>query len=135
MFIDRDLFPKIVSVLVTHMGDVNQRKTHLNNALYGEAMLNRITWEGPAYEFTTHLVDVVNRHGTVDDIDHLGNRRVRSVGEMTENSFTAAATGLALIRSCGVRPSASARLRRSRTARSFDPCRAAGRSEKSMVSM
>ncbi len=23
----------------------------------------------------------------VDDIDHLGNRRVRSVGEMTENQF------------------------------------------------
>ncbi len=25
--------------------------------------------------------------GEVDDIDHLGNRRVRSVGEMTENQF------------------------------------------------
>ena len=25
--------------------------------------------------------------GLVDDIDHLGNRRVRSVGEMAENQF------------------------------------------------
>jgi DNA-directed RNA polymerase beta subunit len=27
------------------------------------------------------------RRGVVDDIDHLGNRRVRSVGEMAENQF------------------------------------------------
>ena len=33
------------------------------------------------------LIDIKNGHGTVDDIDHLGNRRVRSVGEMTENTF------------------------------------------------
>ncbi len=33
------------------------------------------------------LIDIRNGSGTVDDIDHLGNRRVRSVGEMTENVF------------------------------------------------
>ena len=33
------------------------------------------------------LIDIRNGKGTVDDIDHLGNRRVRSVGEMTENQF------------------------------------------------
>ena len=41
------------------------------------------------------IIDVVKmlieirdgRGGEVDDIDHLGNRRVRSVGEMTENQF------------------------------------------------
>ncbi len=33
------------------------------------------------------LIDIKNGNGTVDDIDHLGNRRVRSVGEMTENAF------------------------------------------------
>ncbi|MHC5066859.1 MAG: DNA-directed RNA polymerase subunit beta, partial [Planctomycetota bacterium] len=33
------------------------------------------------------LVDIRNGKGTVDDIDHLGNRRVRSVGEMAENVF------------------------------------------------
>ena len=30
------------------------------------------------------LLDIRNGIGMVDDIDHLGNRRVRSVGEMTE---------------------------------------------------
>ena len=33
------------------------------------------------------LLDIRNGKGMVDDIDHLGNRRVRSVGEMTENQF------------------------------------------------
>ncbi len=33
------------------------------------------------------LIDIRNGDGTVDDIDHLGNRRVRSVGEMAENAF------------------------------------------------
>jgi DNA-directed RNA polymerase subunit beta len=33
------------------------------------------------------LVDIRNGKGEVDDIDHLGNRRIRSVGEMAENQF------------------------------------------------
>jgi DNA-directed RNA polymerase subunit beta len=33
------------------------------------------------------LVEIRNGKGQVDDIDHLGNRRVRSVGEMAENQF------------------------------------------------
>jgi DNA-directed RNA polymerase subunit beta len=33
------------------------------------------------------LIAIRNGDGVVDDIDHLGNRRVRSVGEMAENAF------------------------------------------------
>ncbi len=33
------------------------------------------------------LISIRNGEGNIDDIDHLGNRRVRSVGEMTENQF------------------------------------------------
>ena len=33
------------------------------------------------------LIDIRNGNGQVDDIDHLGNRRIRCVGEMTENVF------------------------------------------------
>ena len=33
------------------------------------------------------LVGIRNGFGSVDDIDHLGNRRIRSVGEMAENQF------------------------------------------------
>ncbi|GHD69890.1 DNA-directed RNA polymerase subunit beta [Jeongeupia chitinilytica] len=35
------------------------------------------------------LVELRNGRGDVDDIDHLGNRRVRSVGELAENQFRA----------------------------------------------
>jgi len=35
------------------------------------------------------LVELRNGRGEVDDIDHLGNRRVRSVGELAENQFRA----------------------------------------------
>ncbi|GIX24034.1 MULTISPECIES: DNA-directed RNA polymerase subunit beta [Caldimonas] len=40
------------------------------------------------------LVDLRNGRGEVDDIDHLGNRRVRCVGELAENQFR---SGLARI--------------------------------------
>ncbi len=33
------------------------------------------------------LIEIRNGRGNVDDIDHLGNRRIRSVGEMAENQF------------------------------------------------
>lgn len=34
-----------------------------------------------------HLIDLKNGKGSVDDIDHLGNRRVRAVGELMENQY------------------------------------------------
>jgi DNA-directed RNA polymerase subunit beta len=43
---------------------------------------------------TKILVDLRNGRGEVDDIDHLGNRRVRCVGELAENQYR---TGLARI--------------------------------------
>ncbi|MCA9847689.1 MAG: DNA-directed RNA polymerase subunit beta, partial [Dehalococcoidia bacterium] len=33
------------------------------------------------------ILDINNGRGTADDIDHLGNRRVRSVGELMQNQF------------------------------------------------
>jgi len=35
------------------------------------------------------LLELRNGRGEIDDIDHLGNRRVRSVGELAENQFRA----------------------------------------------
>lgn len=34
-----------------------------------------------------HLIELKNGRGTIDDIDHLGNRRVRAVGELMENQY------------------------------------------------
>ena len=56
--------------------------------------LGREEIEGPGTLTKIDIIDVLkelikirNGNGTVDDIDHLGNRRVRSVGEMIENQF------------------------------------------------
>ncbi len=56
--------------------------------------LGRAADEGPLVLVREDILDVVktligirNGEGTVDDIDHLGNRRIRSVGEMVENAF------------------------------------------------
>ena len=38
-------------------------------------------------EAVRYLVELKNGNGVVDDIDHLGNRRIRAVGELVENQF------------------------------------------------
>ncbi|MBF0517912.1 MAG: DNA-directed RNA polymerase subunit beta, partial [Nitrospirae bacterium] len=38
-------------------------------------------------EIIKYLLGLRTGHGEVDDIDHLGNRRIRSVGELLENQF------------------------------------------------
>jgi DNA-directed RNA polymerase subunit beta len=38
-------------------------------------------------ETVRHLIELKNGRGSVDDIDHLGNRRVRAVGELMENQY------------------------------------------------
>ncbi len=49
----------------------------------GAGVLSR----GDIVDVVKTLVEIRNGFGTVDDIDHLGNRRIRSVGEMAENQF------------------------------------------------
>src|SRR5206468_10560405 len=38
-------------------------------------------------ETVRYLCELNNGRGTIDDIDHLGNRRVRAVGELIENQY------------------------------------------------
>jgi len=38
-------------------------------------------------EVVRYLIDLRNGKGSIDDIDHLGNRRVRAVGELLENQY------------------------------------------------
>ncbi|MEM1026195.1 MAG: DNA-directed RNA polymerase subunit beta [Myxococcota bacterium] len=38
-------------------------------------------------EVVRYLIDLKNGRGQIDDIDHLGNRRVRAVGELLENQY------------------------------------------------
>ncbi|MDY0190655.1 MAG: DNA-directed RNA polymerase subunit beta [Desulfuromonas sp.] len=38
-------------------------------------------------EVVRYLIELRNGRGSIDDIDHLGNRRVRAVGELLENQY------------------------------------------------
>jgi DNA-directed RNA polymerase subunit beta len=43
--------------------------------------------KGDVLEVVRYLIDLKNGKGNIDDIDHLGNRRVRAVGELLENQY------------------------------------------------
>ncbi|RMD59750.1 MAG: DNA-directed RNA polymerase subunit beta, partial [Nitrospirae bacterium] len=47
----------------------------------------RVLTEKDIVEIIRYLLLIKSGKGTVDDIDHLGNRRVRAVGELLENQF------------------------------------------------
>ncbi len=48
---------------------------------------HRVLTNKDIMEVVRTLMDLRNGKGNVDDIDHLGNRRVRSVGELLENQY------------------------------------------------
>ena len=52
-----------------------------------EPIDNTVLTKKDIMEVVRYLLDLKNGKGTVDDIDHLGNRRVRAVGELLENQF------------------------------------------------
>ena len=52
----------------------------------GEAMRGTLS-AGDIVRVLRYLIKIRNGKDSVDDIDHLGNRRIRSVGEMAENQF------------------------------------------------
>ena len=47
----------------------------------------RILTKEDIVEIIKFMLNLRDGKGDVDDIDHLGNRRVRSVGELVENQF------------------------------------------------
>ena len=52
-----------------------------------ENLNNRLLTKNDVVEVIRYMVGLLENKGEVDDIDHLGNRRVRSVGELLENQF------------------------------------------------
>jgi DNA-directed RNA polymerase subunit beta len=60
----------------------------LNHKLGLDLPLDRTTLtREDILQVVKHLIDLKNNKGSVDDIDHLGNRRVRAVGELLENQY------------------------------------------------
>ncbi len=54
---------------------------------FAKNLVEQLGAQSDILEVMKTLVAIRNGNGQVDDIDHLGNRRVRSVGEMAENQF------------------------------------------------
>ena len=52
-----------------------------------ESLDNSVLTKRDIVETVRYLIELKNGRGSVDDIDHLGNRRVRSVGELMENQY------------------------------------------------
>ncbi|MBI3072394.1 MAG: DNA-directed RNA polymerase subunit beta [Deltaproteobacteria bacterium] len=54
---------------------------------FDEALENTVLTKRDILEVVRYLIDLKNGKGQIDDIDHLGNRRVRAVGELLENQY------------------------------------------------
>ncbi|MCS6911850.1 MAG: DNA-directed RNA polymerase subunit beta [Myxococcales bacterium] len=52
-----------------------------------EPLDNCVLTKRDILETVRYLIDLKNGKGAIDDIDHLGNRRVRAVGELMENQY------------------------------------------------
>src|SRR3954452_4201952 len=52
-----------------------------------ESLDNTVLTKRDILETIRYLIDLKNGKGAIDDIDHLGNRRVRAVGELMENQY------------------------------------------------
>ncbi len=59
------------------------------NSKFGleEPLDNQVLTKRDILETIRYLIDLKNGKGQIDDIDHLGNRRVRAVGELLENQY------------------------------------------------
>ena len=49
---------------------------------------NRVLTSEDIIQIIKHLIELINSKTDVDDIDHLSNRRVRTVGEQLMNQFS-----------------------------------------------
>ena len=54
---------------------------------FAKELVEKLGESSDIIDVMKELIAIRNGQGTVDDIDHLGNRRIRSVGEMAENVF------------------------------------------------
>ena len=69
------------------LGEVGRYRMNRKLGLTTESDIRVLTRED-IIEIIKYLVELINSKATVDDIDHLSNRRVRTVGEQLANQFS-----------------------------------------------
>jgi DNA-directed RNA polymerase subunit beta len=57
------------------------------NKKLGNTETCKIITKEDVIEVVRNLLDLLDKNGDIDDIDHLGNRRLKSVGELLQNQF------------------------------------------------
>ena len=68
------------------LGEVGRYR--LNKKLYnGSEEDSQVLTKGDIIEIIKRLIELINSKAEIDDIDHLSNRRVRTVGEQMANQF------------------------------------------------
>ncbi|QJC29613.1 DNA-directed RNA polymerase subunit beta [Enterobacteriaceae endosymbiont of Plateumaris pusilla] len=79
----KKLFFNIERYDLSSVGRMKFNRSLLRKDIIGSGVLNK----QDIVDVIKKLIDIRNGKGEIDDIDHLGNRRIRSVGEMVENQF------------------------------------------------
>ena len=69
------------------LGDVGRYRLNQKLGLNTDPSIRVLTKED-MIEIIKHLIELLNSKADVDDIDHLSNRRVRTVGEQLANQFS-----------------------------------------------
>ena len=78
-------FAVLRDILETAAGD-QEELARLIKSRADELIPRHITIED-IFATVSYFLDLCEKVGTVDDIDHLGNRRIRCVGELLQNNF------------------------------------------------
>lgn len=78
-----NLFFSEESYDLSAVGRMKFNRSLLRDEIEGSGILSK----EDIIEVMKKLIGIRNGKGEIDDIDHLGNRRIRSVGEMAENQF------------------------------------------------
>ncbi|QJC29166.1 DNA-directed RNA polymerase subunit beta [Enterobacteriaceae endosymbiont of Plateumaris rustica] len=79
----KKLFFNIERYDLSPVGRMKFNRSLLRDNIIGSGVLNKYD----IIDVIKKLINIRNGKGEIDDIDHLGNRRIRSVGEMVENQF------------------------------------------------
>lgn len=69
------------------LGEVGRYRVNKKLGLDTDSEVRVLTKED-IIEIVKYLINLINSNATVDDIDHLSNRRVRTVGEQLANQFS-----------------------------------------------
>lgn len=77
---------KLSQTAVISAKDIKLNVDSVGNEVPGQETLKTLTKDDVA-EVVRYLLNLLEGVGDVDDIDHLGNRRLKSVGELLQNQF------------------------------------------------